>query len=582
MEIKSGMFTVEMNEGQTFALKETRARGGVTKYDFKFCWSEENAAKDDRFTVRWTTCAPGAMYKWDSRCNLSRELSPHWDDRFRSMISVDSPVTCFFDGKDTNRYCWALSECKKLIEIKNSLHDLTGELRPHFSFGTRQFTNRFETEITLYVDTRPVPMREAVGDVAEWWDKEIGITPLDAPYLAHEPLYSFWYSYHQGVYADDVERVCRQAKDMGFELCIVDDGWQTEDTSGGYTFCGDWKPAQSKFPDMAAHIKRVHEIGMKYILWYAVPLIGPGSEHYRLFKDKLLRDVSDISWAIIDPRYSETRYYLVDTFVKALKEWDLDGFKLDFIDSWHDSPDNAPYNEDMDIPDLQDAVDKCMSDIVGAITKIKPDILIEFRQSYIGPHMRRFGNLFRVGDCAGNYLRNRASILDLRMLMGGSAVHSDMLMFAPFDDPRQNAIQIIGCMFGVMQFSGRPDSLDDDTIRMTKFWLNFLKNHRALLQSRNLKTYESHQLYTWAQATLGSECAVGVYSVDKVIRPEPADTIYIANGCMGERVFIELEGKYSVRVSDCFGDTVADYEKTFSGAEQTDVPAGGLITLSRK
>ena len=132
-----------------------------------------------------------------------------------------------------------------------------------------------------------------------------------------------------------------------------------------------------------------------------------------------------------------------------------------------------------------------------------------------------------------------------------------------------------------MQFSGRPDSLDEETIRMTRFWLTFLKEHRALLQSRNLKTYESHLLYTWAQATLGSECAVGVYSVDKVIRPEPADTIYIANGCMGERVFIELEGKYSVRVSDCFGDTVADYEKTFSGAEQTDVPAGGLITLSR-
>ncbi|MBR4766234.1 MAG: alpha-galactosidase, partial [Clostridia bacterium] len=471
------------------------------------------------------------MYKWDSCCRLNRDLSPHWDDRFSSMLSSNSPVICYFDGTDTNRYCWALSECSKLVQLKNGLHDQTGSLKLYFSFGTCQFTGKNETEITLYIDIRLISMRKAVEDVASWWAEDCGMTPMNVPDDARDPLYSFWYSYHQNVNEADVEEECRRAKELGFSLCIVDDGWQTEDNSGSYPYCGDWQPAPGKFHDMAAHVRRVHEIGMKYILWYSVPLIGYRSEHYERFKDMLLRDEPGLSAAVLDPRYCETRDFLVKTLEKAIIEWDLDGFKLDFIDSWRESSSNAPYNERMDIPALQDAVDVCMSEIVQTLTRIKPDVLLEFRQSYIGPHMKRFGNLFRVSDCAGDYLKNRASILDLRMLMGNQAVHSDMLMMAPFEDPRINALQIISCMFGVMQFSGRLERLGESTMKMSRFWLYFLKEHKTLLQSKNLTAYESNLLYTWAKTFENNECAVGVYAVDKVVRPDAVSTIYIANGC---------------------------------------------------
>ena len=581
MKIQLENFAVEMADGQSAAIKETREKDGVTMTVFRFCWTKENAERNDSFTVGRSADVPGAMYKFDSCCRLNRDLSPHWDDRFSSMLSCNSPVTCFFDGTDTNRCCWALSECGKLIEIKNSLHDQTGSLKLQFSFGTRQFTGKYETEITLYTDTRPVPMRKAVEDVASWWAEDCGMAPMNVPEDAREPLYSFWYSYHQDVNEADVEAECRRAKELGFSLCIVDDGWQTEINTGGYPYCGDWLPAPGKFPDMAAHVRHVHGIGMKYILWYSVPLIGYQSEHYERFKDMLLRDEPGLSAAVIDPRYRETREFLIRTFQKALTEWDLDGFKLDFIDSWRDSSYNAPYNERMDIPALQDAVDVCMSEIVQTLIQIKPDILTEFRQSYIGPDMKRFGNMFRVGDCAGNYLKNRASILDLRMLMGDQAVHSDMLMMAPFEDPRVNALQIISCMFGVMQFSGRLERLSEETLKMSRFWLSFLKDHKTLLQSKNLAAYEAHLLYTWAKTTENDECAVGVYAIDKVVKPDAAATVYIANGCMGERVFAELNGSYRVVVYDCFGEICGSFEKTFEGVEQLDVPAGGLIEMRK-
>ena len=499
MKEQRGMFTVNMNEGMDCVLENIQEGGGVAEYVFTLRWTKENAAVDDGFEISWSEPMKGIMYKWDSRCNLHRDVASHWNDVFTSMISKCAPVTCYFDGNDINSYCWALSECRKLVTNKNGIDDRYGFLTPSFSIRVQQFTNQYETKVTLRIDKRHISMRQAVADVAVWWEKDCGMKPMNVPDSAKEPLYSFWYSCHQDVFASDVEEISRWAKNLGFDNCIIDDGWMTDDSSGGYGYCGDWEPAPSKLPDMAAHVKRVHEIGMKYILWYGLPLMGYHSKKYEHFRSMILLDKPDLNTAVLDPRYCEVREFLVDTLKKALLEWDLDGFKLDFIDSWCDSPANAPYNEKMDIPALQDAVDVCMTQIVQAMEEIKPDILLEFRQQYIGPHMKCFGNMFRVGDCAANYLRNRTAILDLRMLMGKQAVHSDMLMLAPGEKPETNAIQIISCMFGILQYSGRMEDMSPEMTKMSMFWLSFLKEKRNLLLSENLETHEAHLLYTWAK-----------------------------------------------------------------------------------
>lgn len=574
-------FTVELPEGAGCSLEAVRESSGVTEYGFSFTWNEEHAARDEGFAVSWQDNAGGILYKWDSRCLLNRDIAPHWDDVFTSMISQSSPVTCYFDGTGTNAYCWALSECRKLMRLKNGINDQFCNLDLQFSFRTGQYTNQYAATIVLYIDRRSVPMRRAVEGVALWWENSCGMIPMPAPVTAKDPLYSFWYSYHQAVGEKTVEEKCRWAKGLGFDICIIDDGWQTDNNLGSYGYCGDWVPAPSKLPDMAAHVKRVQDIGMKYILWYAVPLLGHYSRHYGHFQKMLLRDEPGLTAAILDPRYREVREFLTDIFKKALREWNLDGFKLDFIDAWFDHPGNAPFREGMDIPALQDAVDVCMTSIVEEMRAIKPDLLLEFRQSYIGPHMRRLGNMFRVSDCAGNYLRNRSAILDLRMLMGSQAVHSDMLMLSPFETPENNALQIISCMFGVLQYSGRMEQMTPQMAQMSVFWLNFLKAHKQLLLEGRLEAFEPHLLYTWAKATLGKECAVGVYTIDKCVQPDAVDTIYLANGCAGKRILAELSGTYSVQVLDCCGQEVSRSQVTFSGITAIAVPSGGLAILTR-
>lgn len=581
MTVQIHPFTVQLSAGQNCELLAVRSEKGIAEYDFKLTWTAENAARDDSFTLSWWQPVEGMHYKWDAPCRLHRSVYLPWDDRFPSMISKNAPITCFFDGENQNRYTWALSECQKLVEIKNVIDDGIGKLHPSFTVGTRQYTGRLETQFTLRIDTRPVTMRQAVADTARWWAEELGMTPAQVPDAAKLPTYSFWYSYHQDVNERNVEEECRRAKEAGFDVCIVDDGWQVDDCSGGYASCGDWEPVPSKFPDMAAHVARVHEIGMKYVLWFSVPFMGHNARQYPHFQSMLLRDLPGVGAGVLDPRYREVREYLLNIYKSALVNWDLDGFKLDFIDEWRDDPENAPYCGQMDIPALQDAVEELMLTIMRELKAIKPDILLEFRQEYIGPHMKRFGNMFRVGDCGGDYLKNRSVMLDLRMTMGNQAVHSDMLALPVSETPENNALQIVSTMFGVLQYSGRLESQSEETKAMARFWVGFLKEHRALLQEGELQTYEAHLLYTWAKSTLGSECAVGVYGIDTCVRPDPVDTIYIANGCAGKRVLLELEGGYDATVLDCKGQAVEAFRRDFTGISAVAVPVGGMLVLKK-
>ncbi|MCQ2446143.1 MAG: alpha-galactosidase, partial [Clostridia bacterium] len=373
-----------------------------------------------------------------------------------------------------------------------------------------------------------------------------------------------------------------RARALGFNTCIIDDGWQTDDNNRGYGYCGDWETAPGKIKDMKAHVARVHEIGMKYILWYSVPLLGYHSKHYAEFKDMVLNTGMDrLSAGILDPRYKEVRDFLIGIYVKALKEWDLDGFKLDFIDTWRYEPTNAPYNEKMDIPSLENAVQTFMLDLNAALKAIKPDVMLEFRQGYIGPHMRRFGNMFRVGDCPDDYISNRVGSLDLRMTMGESAVHSDMLMWHKDEKPEIAALQIASVLFCVVQYSAKLSNLTPEMKTMSLHYLDFLREHKATLLKGELHTYEPHLLYTWAEAVGEGETIAAVYAIDKCVKPAENGVIYLVNGAEGKRILVELDGEYAITVLDCMGKVVLEEKRALSGVNSIPCPVGGMIVLKK-
>lgn len=221
----------------------------------------------------------------------------------------------------------------------------------------------------------------------------------------------------------------RRKYPLGMDTVILDDGWHSEHDGPGYGYTGDWEVCTAKFPDMHAHVKRVHEIGMRYMLWFSVPFMGYHAQNWERFKDKTLFKVDRNACAVLDPRYPEVREYLIGIYEHAVREYDLDGLKLDFIDQFQNR-EHLPLTPAMDYACVQEATERLMTDVMERVRAVKPDIMIEFRQRYIGPGIRRFGNLFRVGDCASDIVSNRVGVTDIRLMGQKQATHADMLSWS--------------------------------------------------------------------------------------------------------------------------------------------------------
>ena len=162
---------------------------------------------------------------------------------------------------------------------------------------------------------------------------------------------------------------------------------------------------------------------------------------------------------MLDPRFPEVRAFLISIYENALREWDIDGFKLDFIDMFRFDGEDPAVSENYagrDIKSLPEAVDRLLSETMAHLNRIKPGILIEFRQAYIGPAIRKYGSMFRAGDCPADVLSNRVRTIDLRLSSGSTAVHSDMLEWNSADSAESAALQFLNILSSVPQISVRP------------------------------------------------------------------------------------------------------------------------------
>lgn len=396
----------------------------------------DSATVPPRFSVGFKVPLGEIGYLWhagdDGRCHLV----PSWLKKYYSDIASGIPLYTLLDGENTNRLTFAVSEPFRRIEAKvGALEDnaqVEGELR--FFTQPEAPLSRYHVEIMFDAGNRFYG--HAIADATDWIMDCCGIKAAPVPEAAFDPLYSSWYQFHQEMTAADIEAESRLAARLGMKNIIVDDGWQTGDNNRGYAYCGDWEVFEGKFPDMAAHVARVHDAGMRYMMWYSVPYVGVNSRNHQRFKGMYLTD--DRTTDVLDPRFPEVREFLSSIYENALRDWKLDGLKLDFIDRFKftgEDPAVAQNYAGRDIKSLPAAVDTLMNGISRRLRAINPDVLIEFRQAYIGPAIRQYGNMLRANDCPCDAEGNRRRVAALRMTSGNTAVHSDMLEWNVSDAP---------------------------------------------------------------------------------------------------------------------------------------------------
>lgn len=134
---------------------------------------------------------------------------------------------------------------------------------------------------------------------------------------------------------DKLVSFARHAKNMGFEMLVMDDGWfghrDSDDSS-----LGDWYVAEYKLPGGLSNlISQVKAMGLKFGIWFEPEMISPDSDIFRAHPDWHLHvNGRDSSIArnqyVIDYSRKEVREYIYSQMYKILSENDIDYVKWDF------------------------------------------------------------------------------------------------------------------------------------------------------------------------------------------------------------------------------------------------------------
>lgn len=531
--------------------------------------------------IRWTFPAINVKGIWTSGSLYEKRLRADWEPAdIESRVSVNAPVLTVFGHQDENRITFACSDVVYTTKLSAPVREEDNLLYCSVALFSEAVEPDTVFEIDLYIDASNRLFSECIQDVGLWWEAALAGEQAAITTAVSDPVYSTWYAYHQALDTTSLLKECQLASDLGYKTIIIDDGWQTEDNQRGYDYTGDWLP--ERLNEMRAFVADVHQLGMCCMLWYSVPFCGVKSKAYQRFKGKFLTE--NHRWApVFDPRYPDVRAYLVDKYSKALSEWKLDGLKLDFIDDFHVYPETPTGKADgRDFANVNQAVDQLITEITAALKAINPLVLIEFRQKYIGPRLRKIGNMIRAFDCPNDSVTNRLRTTDVRLLTGSSKVHSDMFTWHPDEPTEIAALQLNSILFSVPQISVRLAEQSEEKLRMIRFFTDYYNANRSLLMDGHFQAYGPLENYSLLSVKEGNKAIYGRYSNVVVTVSSEVKVVDVINGRIGNDVLLNFTaplGNCLVRQYDCCGVYTESTIEIGKGICVFEVPPSGLLTI---
>jgi len=538
-------------------------------------------ATPPRFGVFFRVPGAGVQNVWTSNCekdgfHLWPELWWQWNAKYSSMLARDTPIAVGFNSQEVSPVALACSEAFNDLVFGLYADDRTCEIVGRCEFFTKPVAATRHYSVSVLLDRRGRGFAETVRACTKWIVGKNGFRTASAPESAYDPLYSTWYAYLQDVHAGELEKEAKLAASLGMKTMILDDGWQKVDSKTFYSATGDWMPVTNRFPDIKAHVAKVRATGLKYLLWLAVPFIGNEAANYPRFKRMLL---SDGDPAVLDPRFPEVREYLVSTYERVVGEWGFDGVKLDFIDAFK-LPKNDPALADgyagRDYRSLPEAVNRLMKDVIARLKLIKPDVLIEFRQHYMGPAILQYGNMMRCSDCPADPCANRRRICDLRLTSEGIAVHSDMLVWSKDETPEGAALPILNALFSTIQYSMVLAKIRPAHKEVIRHWLAFSQRHREALLKGDFRPHHPENGYTWIEGESAWERVIAAYSKDVCVPTGAADKpVFLVNATGGEGMLLDVGAPATVSLFNTFGVAVGKVGIPQKGLYRLAVPSSG-------
>ena len=511
--------------------------------------------------------------------------------RVDSQACGQVPVEAWISQTDQNRLTLACSDPSYPLMLDAYEQEFGGSrLWTITSFFSHGGVPLKEYSAVLRFDFRDIPYWETVSGACDWIAAFPGNSSPPVPDIAYEPMWNSWYGYHTGYSADDMEREGRIAARLGVRTMIYDMGWDREGTTNSHDFaqCGDWIPDKKCFPDMKAHLNRMHQMGLKCILWCGFPLMGIEANNLEKFTPWLLThkpEAGKNTCHVLDPRFPQVRRFITETLVKGVTDWGVDGWKIDFVQEFKDRLDDRVATEGLNGRDFRwvaDGARVLQDDFSTKVRDVCPNVMFEFMFPYGGILGQKACTQVRAGDCPADPGWNRSQTARLRLLSGNrAAVHSDMLTWSPEETPEACALQIISVLHAVIQYGMRLTALTPGQRKVIAHWISFARAHRETLVKGFFCPHGPLHAYPLLEMESDVERIFTVHQKGLCVPVVGDKLVWIVNGTDDVGLVADCANPCTALLYDTFG-TETGKLRIPQGPSRLDVPRSGYALLLKR
>jgi len=222
-----------------------------------------------------------------------------------------------------------------------------------------------------------------------------------------------------------------------------------------------------------------------------------------------------------------------------------------------------------------------LKNAIDQVREFKPDVLIEFRNSYTNLASRSYANVYRSSDVPINFGLNRWQAALVRLLAPDRAAHLDPALWHPSDTDENVAVQLINCLVSVPMVSIQLDEYPKSHLDLIRYWIGFYNEHRDTIIHGDFRPVIGLGFIPLIACIGSLETIISLYE-DVPVAPQPHNSkLWILNA--STRSYVELDsadwaGTWDMTVRDKFGKVVAQQQIQLPVA-QLSVEVGGSLEL---
>ncbi|MDO4670716.1 MAG: alpha-galactosidase [Aerococcus sp.] len=147
-------------------------------------------------------------------------------------------------------------------------------------------------------------------------------------------VFNSWEAIHFDMSEEKLLKLAKNAKNLGMELFVVDDGWFKNRTALSKGL-GDWIPDNTKFPNgLDNFVQKIHNLGLKFGIWFEPEMVSPDSDLYRAHPEWCIgipgREKSfGRQQYVLDLSRSDVQEYIIQSITNILDHAAIDYVKWD-------------------------------------------------------------------------------------------------------------------------------------------------------------------------------------------------------------------------------------------------------------